>query len=167
VLNRTFEEEIKSTPSRSKKDEAPRANQQKGDLVKARSNAEAFTLVDSSKSEFVEHAKLHSPTEVNFIEQEHGQQESVMFELSGCVEAYMSSCQFCAKEVDEHQEEKDIVGQLLVNNEHQRQEAIVVQCFVVGENQDDKARDQEEARALESYLEAEQSIVPFVQPLHP
>jgi hypothetical protein len=52
------------------------------------------------------HAEFVNPIDTSFVEQEYGECEIAVLDFSGCKGAYMLLYKFCAKEIDEHPQNK-------------------------------------------------------------
>jgi hypothetical protein len=104
------------------------------DLVQAKLN------LGKAKSDT--HTEFVKVVDTSFVEQEHGECETIVLDFSGCKEPFMLPYEFRAKEVDEHQQEENMAEPSLVEEEHLSEEA-----------QDSKKK---EDKMLKNHQEAEQ-----------
>ena len=129
--NITSVEEIKSTPPCIKQVESPHNSGQDKEAL------QIDTILEESKDDLetivasVEKAESNltcaesiESKEASFIDEEHGKlSETAVLDFSGCKGVDILPYEFRAKEIDEHQVQKDIAEHSSVDIEHQSNEA--------------------------------------------
>ena len=103
--------------------------------------------------------------EASTIEKGHGKHKTTVLDFSEVEGTYFLIYEFCAIEIDEHQEQSDMAEQSLVNDEHQEHKRTTEQSSLDNHSSDEaQNQEKDEDEMLESHLKLEQAIIQFTQP---